>query len=210
MGQDWFVEWVGFLIPVFMAVIVGWSLRRMGVPAWPVYVLLTLVVLPIGVVAAVVGIVRHRSSANAEALVGSGTEPNRIGFRGGLMMTEPTVSVRLRPLAGFGAVFVLMTGAVMLSRQDLYIAAGPRSFDRSINWWGLGIGWGLVAGGIIGVGAVVAKIRPLLIGSALLAMASAMWHPLLWPALVAAIPMLVFGVSIDGRAPATPLTEPGK
>lgn len=57
-------------------------------------------------------------------------------------------------LATAASVVAVLAGVWMLFRQELYVNAGTDAFgvtERSLNWWGLGIGIGLMLGGLTGL-----------------------------------------------------------
>ena len=98
---------------------------------------------------------------------------------------------------------VVFIGAWMASRQSLSIATGisAQGVERAVNWWGLAIALGLLVGGVGGLAGVLTRRPHVLVGSALVTMVSGVWHPLLWPAVVAALPVLLLGsVSTDGTS----------
>ena len=110
--------------------------------------------------------------------------------------TSDEARVRLRPVCLVAAGLVVLLGIWMLLRQDLYISTEPSGpLEQSVNWWGIGIGAGLVVGGAGGFKGALTRHRIVLLASGMLICVSGMWHPLLWPALLAAAPLFVFATT---------------
>lgn len=81
------------------------------------------------------------------------------------MEPQPGIFFRNALLVGVAAAASAVTfaaGVLMVDLQALYINTGTDAFgttQRSFNWWGLGIGFGLMVGGITGLLGLVLRGR---------------------------------------------------